>query len=126
MRGGAGGGLHCLDVFKQSLLCTGPKLVPRKWIKRWSHNSHVADKQRTQLIYCVTELHVILMDNLINSPQDVAYLHYCGIIEHWLGSDAEVVDLFNKGGIRYKCLLPFLVVSGPEPVLKSLVEHMAS
>ena len=24
------------------------------------------------------------------------YLHYCGIIEHWLGSDAEVADLFNR------------------------------
>ena len=93
----------------------------RKWIKRWSDNS-----RQTQLIHCFTELHVIFIDNLINSPQDIAYLHYYGIIEHWLGSDAEVVDLFNKGGIRYKCLLPFLVVSGPEPVLKSLVEHMAS
>ncbi|CAI0406183.1 unnamed protein product [Linum tenue] len=36
------------------------------------------------------------MDNLINSPEDVAYLHYCGIVEHWLGSDAEVADLFNR------------------------------
>ena len=35
------------------------------------------------------------MDNLINSHQDVAHLHYQGIIEHWLGSDAEVADLFN-------------------------------
>ena len=40
--------------------------------------------------------HVIFMDNLINSPEDVAYLHYCGIIEHWLGSDADVADLFNQ------------------------------
>ncbi|CAM8953834.1 unnamed protein product [Rhodiola kirilowii] len=36
------------------------------------------------------------MDNLINSPADVGYLHYCGIIEHWLVSDAEVADLFNR------------------------------
>ena len=35
------------------------------------------------------------MDNLINSHQDVAHLHYQGIIEHWLGSDAEVADLVN-------------------------------
>ncbi|KAF6167432.1 hypothetical protein GIB67_024017 [Kingdonia uniflora] len=36
------------------------------------------------------------MDNLINSPEDVGYLHYYEIIEHWLGSDAEVADLFNR------------------------------
>ena len=36
------------------------------------------------------------MDNLINSSEDVSYLHHCGIIEHWLGSDSEVADLFNR------------------------------
>ncbi|ESQ45507.1 hypothetical protein EUTSA_v10011061mg [Eutrema salsugineum] len=40
--------------------------------------------------------YIIFMDNLIDSPQDVSYLHYCGIIEHWLGSDSEVADLFNR------------------------------
>ncbi|XP_071708286.1 UPF0481 protein At3g47200-like [Rutidosis leptorrhynchoides] len=147
--------LHCLHVFRQSLLRTGPRLEPKRWIKRWSHNSRVADKRRTQLIHCVTELkeagikfkkrktdrfwdikfengilkiprllihdgtkslflnliafeqshldcgneitsYVIFMDNLINSQEDVGYLHYCGIIEHWLGSDADVADLFNR------------------------------
>ncbi|KAB5547843.1 hypothetical protein DKX38_011249 [Salix brachista] len=39
---------------------------------------------------------VVFMDNLINSPEDVAYLHYCGIIDHGLGSDADVADLFNQ------------------------------
>ncbi|XP_059623931.1 UPF0481 protein At3g47200-like [Cornus florida] len=149
------GSLHCLDVFRRSLLRAGPQPVPRIWIKRWSHSSRVADKRRQQLIHCVTELresgikfkrrktdrfwdikfkngilriprllihdgtkslflnlisfeqchldcsnditsYVIFMDNLINSPADVGYLHYCGIIEHWLGSDAEVADLFNR------------------------------
>ncbi|XP_050204470.1 UPF0481 protein At3g47200 [Mercurialis annua] len=149
------GGLHCLDVFRHCLLRTGPKPAPRNWIRKWSSNNRVADKRRTQLIHCVTELreagikfkkrktdrfweikfkhgvlrlprllvhdgtkslflnliafeqchldcgneitsYVIFMDNLINSPEDVAYLHYCGIIEHWLGSDAEVADLFNR------------------------------
>ncbi|KAA8547148.1 hypothetical protein F0562_003586 [Nyssa sinensis] len=149
------GGLHCLDVFRRSLLRTGPQPEPRIWMKRWSHASRVADKRRQQLIHCVTELreagvkfkkrktdrfwdikfkngilriprllihdgtrslflnliafeqchldcsnditsYVIFMDNLINSPEDVGYLHYCGIIEHWLGSDAEVADLFNR------------------------------
>jgi len=36
------------------------------------------------------------MDNLIDSSEDVRYLHYCGIIEHWLGNDYEVADLFNR------------------------------
>ncbi|OMP01917.1 hypothetical protein COLO4_11471 [Corchorus olitorius] len=47
---------------------------------------------------CSNEItsYVIFMDNLINSERDVAYLHYYGIIEHWLGSDAEVADLFNR------------------------------
>ncbi|KAL3833307.1 hypothetical protein ACJIZ3_008046 [Penstemon smallii] len=47
---------------------------------------------------CTNEItsYVIFMDNLIDSPEDVSYLHYCGIIEHWLGSDAEVADLFNR------------------------------
>ncbi|KAL9664874.1 hypothetical protein QQ045_020283 [Rhodiola kirilowii] len=42
--------------------------------------------------------YVIFMDNLINSPEDVGYLHYCGIIKHSLGSDAVVADLFNHLG----------------------------
>jgi hypothetical protein len=150
------GGLHCLDVFRRSLLRTGPQPAPRIWIKRRSSaNNRVADKRRQQLIHCVTELkeagikfrkrktdrfwdikfkdgilrlprllihdgtkslflnliafeqchldcsnditsYVIFMDNLINSPEDVGYLHYRGIIEHWLGSDDEVADLFNR------------------------------
>ncbi|PON67192.1 hypothetical protein TorRG33x02_265600 [Trema orientale] len=149
------GGLHCLDVFRRSLLRRGPQPEPRVWMKRWSHANRVADKRRQQLIHCVTELreagvkfkkrktdrfwdvrfkngileiprllihdgtkslflnlialeqchfdssneitsYVIFMDNLINSPEDVGYLHYCGIIEHWLGSDSEVADLFNR------------------------------
>lgn len=149
------GGLHCLDVFRRSLLRSGPQPVPPKlWIRRRSNN-RVADKRRQQLIHCVTELreagikfrkrktdrfwdvkfengilrmprlfihdgtrslflnliafeqchldstnvitsYVIFMDNLINSPEDVGYLHYHGIIEHWLGNDAEVADLFNR------------------------------
>ncbi|KAL5556936.1 hypothetical protein UlMin_039172 [Ulmus minor] len=148
-------GLHCLDVFRRSLLRTGPKPTPRVWIKRGSHANRVADIRRQQLIHCVTELkeagikfkkrktdrfwdikfnngilsiprllihdgtkslflnliafeqshldstnditsYVVFMDNLINSSEDVGYLHYCGIIEHWLGSDAEVAELFNR------------------------------
>ncbi|EYU44433.1 hypothetical protein ABFS82_08G052600 [Erythranthe guttata] len=151
------GGLHCLEVFRRSLLAirAGPKPTPRVWIKKWSHTNRVADKRRQQLIHCVTELkdsgikfkrrrtdriwdikfkngilkiprllihdgtkslflnliayeqchldctnditsYVIFMDNLIDSPADVSYLHYCGIIENWLGSDAEVADMFNR------------------------------
>ncbi|KAJ6366825.1 hypothetical protein OIU77_003246 [Salix suchowensis] len=159
------GGLHCLDVFRKSLL--------RLWSKPRSvlgglHCLHVFRKSLLRLwtkpqsvqgdhqsIPCVTELReagikfrkqktdrfwdvkfkkgilrvptlliddgtkslflnlialeqchtdcgneitsfVVFMDNLINSPEDVAYLHYCGIIDHGLGSDADVANLFNQ------------------------------
>ncbi|XP_039157596.1 UPF0481 protein At3g47200 isoform X1 [Eucalyptus grandis] len=39
--------------------------------------------------------YVMFMHNLINSSEDVRYLCKHGIIEHCLGSDAEVADLFN-------------------------------
>lgn len=149
------GGLHCLDVFRHSLLRVGPQPLPRIWNRRKSHNHRVPDKRRQQLIHCVTELkeagikfkrrktdrfwdikykngvlkiprllihdgtkslflnliafeqchmdrsnyitsYAVFMDNLINSDEDVGYLHYHGIIEHWLGNDGEVADLFNR------------------------------
>ncbi|KAL2906344.1 hypothetical protein RDABS01_005054 [Bienertia sinuspersici] len=147
-------GLHCLDVFRRSLLRKGPKEVPRHWFRKWSRRNLVTDHRRTQLIHCVTDLkesgikfkkrktdrfwdikfqngvlhiprllvhdgtkslflnlvafeqchlnctnditaYVVFMDNLIDSANDVNYLHYCGILEHWLGNDAEVADMFN-------------------------------
>ncbi|CAN8254812.1 unnamed protein product [Cochlearia groenlandica] len=149
------GELHCLDVFRRSLLRSSPTPESRMWRKKWSRHTRVADKRRQQLIHCVTELreagikfrrrrtdrfwdiqfkngyleiprllihdgtkslflnliafeqchidssnditsYIIFMDNLIDSHEDVSYLHYCGIIEHWLGSDSEVADLFNR------------------------------
>ncbi|GAB2223922.1 hypothetical protein Droror1_Dr00004667 [Drosera rotundifolia] len=149
------GGLHCLDVFRRSLLHKGTQQAPRQWFRRWSHSKGVADKRSQQLIHCVVDLknagvrfqkrktdrfwdikfengvfkiprllvhdgtkslffnliafeqchmdttnditsYMIFMDNLIDSAADVSYLHYCEIIEHWLGSDAEVADLFNR------------------------------
>ncbi|CAH2064530.1 unnamed protein product [Thlaspi arvense] len=147
--------LHCLDVFRRSLLRPSLKPEPRLSRTRWSWKRRVADKRQQQLIHCVTELreagiqfkirktdrfwdirfkngyleipkllihdgtkslfsnliafeqchidsnnditsYIIFMDNLIDSAEDVRYLHYCGIIEHWLGSDSEVADLFNR------------------------------
>ncbi|KAJ0248846.1 hypothetical protein HA466_0158900 [Hirschfeldia incana] len=147
--------LHCLDVFRRSLLRPSTKPEPRLSRRKWSWKTRVADKRQQQLIHCVTELreagikfkkrktdrfwdirfkngyleipkllihdgtkslfsnliafeqrhidssnditsYIIFMDNLIDSAQDVSYLHYCGIIEHWLGSDLEVADLFNR------------------------------
>ncbi|KAH7851338.1 hypothetical protein Vadar_010060 [Vaccinium darrowii] len=147
-------GLHCLEVFRRSLLQARVKPEPHHWIMPWFH-SRVADKRRQQLIHCVTELsnfgitfekrntdrfwdlkftngvleiprllihdgtkslflnlvafeqchldssneitsYLIFMVNLINSPADVALLHNSGIIEHWLGSDADVANLFNQ------------------------------
>ncbi|KAJ3690584.1 hypothetical protein LUZ61_019748 [Rhynchospora tenuis] len=40
--------------------------------------------------------YVIFMDNLIKTEEDVRYLHKRGIIEHWLGNDKEVADLFSR------------------------------
>jgi hypothetical protein len=155
--------LHCLDVFRRSLLRAGLQPTPpppvRLWRKKWSGLRRVADKRRQQFVHCVSELreagircrrhntdrfwdikfdngvlhiprilihdgskllflnliafeqchmdivtpgvnnitsYAIFMDNLINSAEDVKYLHDRGIIEHWLGSDAEVADLFNR------------------------------
>uniref|UniRef100_A0A0D9W6W3 Uncharacterized protein n=1 Tax=Leersia perrieri TaxID=77586 RepID=A0A0D9W6W3_9ORYZ len=155
--------LHCLDVFRRSLLRAGLQPTPpppaRLWLKKWSGLRRVADKRRQQFVHCVSELreagircrrrntdrfwdikfdngvlqipriliqdgtkslflnliafeqchmdiatpggnnitsYAIFMDNLINSADDVKYLHDRGIIEHWLGSDAEVANLFNR------------------------------
>jgi hypothetical protein len=155
--------LHCLDVFRRSLLRAGLQPTPppaaRLWLKKWSGQRRVADKRRQQFVHCVSELreagitcrrrntdrfwdirfekgvlhiprilihdstkslflnliafeqchmdiatpggnnitsYAIFMDNLINSADDVKYLHDRGIIEHWLGSDAEVAELFNR------------------------------
>lgn len=155
--------LHCLDVFRRSLLRAGLQSTPpppvRLWPRKWSGLRRVADKRRQQFVHCVSELreagircrrhntdrfwdikfdngvlqiprilihdgskllflnliafeqchmdiatpggsnitsYAIFMDNLINSAEDVKYLHDRGIIEHWLGSDAEVADLFNR------------------------------
>ncbi|CAN6240068.1 unnamed protein product [Urochloa humidicola] len=155
--------LHCLDVFRRSLLRAGLQPMPpppaRLWLRKWSGLRRVADKRRQQFVHCVSELreagircrrrntdrfwdikfdngvlqiprilihdgtkslflnliafeqchsdiatpggnnitsYAIFMDNLINSAEDVKYLHDRGIIEHWLGSDAEVAELFNR------------------------------
>ncbi|KAL5703215.1 hypothetical protein ACHQM5_028333 [Ranunculus cassubicifolius] len=40
--------------------------------------------------------YLVLMDFLINSPNDVATLRHAGIIENWLGDDEQVSELFNK------------------------------
>ncbi|XP_010259276.1 PREDICTED: UPF0481 protein At3g47200-like [Nelumbo nucifera] len=40
--------------------------------------------------------YVNFMDGLVNSPQDVGYLRYRGIIDHGLGNEEEVADLLNR------------------------------
>ncbi|KAL3721488.1 hypothetical protein ACJRO7_033913 [Eucalyptus globulus] len=140
------GELHCLELFRRSLLYPGPKRAA-------TQESPIG----LQFIHCVTELrkkgikfrrgevegfwniqfkdgtleiprlvihdasrslflnlmafeqfhfncgndvtsYVTFMDNLINSAEDARHLHDCGIVEPWLGSDAEVDDLFNQLG----------------------------
>ncbi|CAA7407616.1 unnamed protein product [Spirodela intermedia] len=40
--------------------------------------------------------YVVFMDNLINSGEDVGFLHQRGVLEHSLGSDEEVAGLVNR------------------------------
>jgi len=48
--------LHCLDVFRRSLLQPSLKPDPRLSRSRWSRKPLVADKRQQQLLHCVTEL----------------------------------------------------------------------
>ncbi|XP_043693737.1 UPF0481 protein At3g47200-like [Telopea speciosissima] len=40
--------------------------------------------------------YLILMDNLINSAEDVSYLNRRKILAHWLGSNEQVAEFFNS------------------------------
>ncbi|CAH2064527.1 unnamed protein product [Thlaspi arvense] len=147
------GELHCLDVFRRSLLFPRPE--PKTSGKKMKWGSRVADKRLQQIVPTVTELrdagfqfkrrktdrfwdikfnngyleipslhihestkslflnliafeqchtdssnditsYIIFMDSLIDSPEDVSYLHQCGIIEHSLGSYSDVANVFNQ------------------------------
>ncbi|KAK3022324.1 hypothetical protein RJ639_046182 [Escallonia herrerae] len=79
--------------FKNGILRI-PRLLIHDGTKSLFHNLIAFEQCHLDSSNEITS-YVIFMDNLINSPEDVGYLHYCGIIEHWLGSDAEVADLFN-------------------------------
>lgn len=147
--------LHCLQLFRESLVSKGlvlPKRTKRLWKRRLSRN--VVGKPTTQVTYCVSQLsesgirfrkretdqfwdikyknsileiprilihegsksifrnlvafeechpecsseitaYLVFMNNLIDSAEDVGFLHYKGIIEHWLGNHEDVADLFN-------------------------------
>ncbi|KAJ3679516.1 hypothetical protein LUZ60_017527 [Juncus effusus] len=61
--------------------------------------------------------YVIFMDNLINSEEDVRYLHDRGIIEHWLGNDKDVSDLFSR-------LCQEVVFDFNDSYLSSLSDHV--
>ncbi|XP_078161194.1 UPF0481 protein At3g47200-like [Carex rostrata] len=39
---------------------------------------------------------VYLLDNLVNTPNDVTILQECGIIENWLGSEEELTHFINQ------------------------------
>ncbi|PKU70774.1 UPF0481 protein [Dendrobium catenatum] len=170
-KAGRSGSLHCLEVFRRSLLpCPTPVSCPHLSCRGKQSTRPVAaafptpisdacwlpiaDKRRRQLIHCVVDLrdagikfrrqtdvqfwdiefkdgvlyiprlfihdgtkslflnyiafeqchlkcdnhitsYLIFMDNLINSEEDVGYLHDKEIIEHLLGSDGKVADMFN-------------------------------
>ncbi|CDY28978.1 BnaA02g24980D [Brassica napus] len=72
-----------------------PKLLIHDGTKSLFSNLIAFEQCHIQSSHNITS-YIIFMDNLINSSEDVSYLHHCGIIEHWLGSDSEVADLFNR------------------------------
>ncbi|VVB05124.1 unnamed protein product [Arabis nemorensis] len=141
------GDLHCLDVFRRSLLFPKPEpmtseegladkrlqqMIPsvtelrhagfqfrmretdRFWDIKFNNGYleiptlHIHDGTKSLFLnliafeQCHTDLsnditsYIIFMDNLIDSPEDISYLHHRGIIEHSLGSDSEVADMFNQ------------------------------
>nr|DAD23731.1 TPA_asm: hypothetical protein HUJ06_025194 [Nelumbo nucifera] len=40
--------------------------------------------------------YILFFDSIVSSPKDVEILHYEGIIDHVMGSDEEVANIFNK------------------------------
>ncbi|CAH8268110.1 unnamed protein product [Arabidopsis lyrata] len=50
------GELHCLDVFRRSLLHSSPTPNTRSLLKRLTRNTRVVDKRQQQMVHCVTEL----------------------------------------------------------------------
>ncbi|KAL0755658.1 hypothetical protein Bca101_093326 [Brassica carinata] len=94
--------IHCVTELKEA----GVKFRRKKTDKLWDIEFKKGTKSLFSNLIACKQCHanlsnditsyVIFMDNLINSAEDVSYLHHCGIIEHWLGSDFEVADLFNR------------------------------
>ncbi|GKA24316.1 UPF0481 protein-like protein [Tanacetum coccineum] len=73
--------------------------------------NNVVGKPTTQVTYCVLKLGECgvrfrkrdttqFLDkvqelNFRDSAKSVGFLHYKGIIEHWLGNDTDIADFFN-------------------------------
>ncbi|XP_074287469.1 UPF0481 protein At3g47200-like [Silene latifolia] len=66
---------------------------------------------------CITD-YVSFMFNLLNSASDVKHLKKAGIIVSQIGSDAEVVDLFNR-------LLKKVVVNWTDGSLSNLYMELS-
>lgn len=84
-----------LDVKLKNGILKIPRLLIHGGTKLLSVNLIAFEQCHLDCTNDITS-YIIFMDNLIDSAEDVSYLHYCGIIEHWLGSDAEVAELFNR------------------------------
>ncbi|XP_042518667.1 UPF0481 protein At3g47200-like [Macadamia integrifolia] len=80
--------------FKNGTLCI-PRLLVHDGTKSLLLNMKAYEQCH---IDCGNEVtsYLILMDNLINSAEDVKYLHRQKILEHWLGSNEEVAKFFNS------------------------------
>ncbi|KAK3417951.1 hypothetical protein EUGRSUZ_H03934 [Eucalyptus grandis] len=112
--------LHCLELFRRSLLYLGLKPAAAQYFGKMDQNIQfkdgtleiprlmIQDATRSHFLNliafeqchfnCSNDVtsYMFFMDNLINSVEDVGHLHDCEIMEHWLESDTKVADLFNQ------------------------------
>ncbi|KAI0494862.1 hypothetical protein KFK09_025008 [Dendrobium nobile] len=80
--------------FKDGVLCI-PRLFIQDGTKSLFLNLTAFEQCHLECGNHITS-YLSFMDNLIDSEVDVGYLHEKEIIEHELGSDKEVVDMFNR------------------------------
>ncbi|KAF8026784.1 hypothetical protein BT93_F3304 [Corymbia citriodora subsp. variegata] len=107
--------IHCVTELREAGIKFRERKTDRSWDIQfkdgilWIPRLHIDDGTRSLFLNLIAfeqshvncsdniiTAYIVFMDHLIDSPEDVRHLHQRGIIEHWLGSDAEVADLFNR------------------------------
>ncbi|KAL0908691.1 hypothetical protein M5K25_023196 [Dendrobium thyrsiflorum] len=80
--------------FKDGVLYI-PRLIIEDGTKILFHNLIALEQRHLECGNQITS-YFSFMDDLINSEADVRYLHDKGIIDHGLGSNGAVADMFNR------------------------------